>query len=273
MNINKLVISISTYLLIAILGVTDFITGYEISFSIFYFIPVLIATWFLSRSSAVLIAIFCAVVWYFADVYSGHLYSNFLIPAWNAMMRLGVFICVAYFAGSFKKELEAGKILSRTDSLTGAFNARYFNELVAVEVGRAVRFNRPVTIAYIDVDNFKRVNDKFGHSEGDDLLCLVARTIKQSIRGYDILARVGGDEFVILFPETSQEKAAAAVEKVKGRLTKAVRKYTKLISFSIGVVTYNKLAYDVNEMIKKADASMYSVKRKGKDSIKYSVVD
>jgi len=247
MKNKKLIIPVLACLLVVILGITDHITGYEISFSIFYFIPILISAWFASRFSAIVISILSAVSWYIADTASEHIYSTFLIPIWNAIMRLGVFVCIAYFAAGFRRELDVGKILSRTDSLTGVLNARYFNELVTVEVGRAVRFNRPVTIAYIDIDNFKQVNDEFGHSEGDALLCLIAKTVKQNIRGYDIVARFGGDEFVILFPETSQEQAAAAVEKIKGHLTKAVRKYAKIISFSIGVVTYNKLAYDVNE--------------------------
>ena len=188
------------------------------------------------------------------------------------MMRLGMFLLIAYFATGFKKELEIEKNLSRTDPLTGLMNARCFYEVADIERGRAVRFNRPLTIAYIDIDNFKQVNDTYGHSVGDDFLCAVANVFKECVRNYDIVARLGGDEFAVIFPETSEATAKPAVERIQTQLSNEAHKRADFVTFSIGVVTYNQLAYTVNEIIKEADHSMYAVKKKGKNAINYKVV-
>lgn len=206
MKTKTAAVTLSGCLLVIMLGVTDYVTGYEVSFSIFYFIPILLTAWFGSRYSAFIISFLSAVSWYIADIISGHRYSSYLIPVWNAVMRLGVFACITYFAAGFKKELETGKTLSREDPLTGVLNSWYFYELVDIERSRAVRFDRPLTIAYIDLDNFKQVNDSLGHLAGDRLLCLIAKTIKQNIRSYDVAARLGGDEFAIMLPETARNR-------------------------------------------------------------------
>jgi diguanylate cyclase (GGDEF)-like protein len=101
-----------------------------------------------------------------------------------------------------RSAMEREKEAARTDSLTGAMNSRAFGELATAELHRARRYERPFTIAYVDIDDFKAVNDRFGHSSGDTLLRLVAETMKHNSRAVDVIARVGGDEFVILFPET-----------------------------------------------------------------------
>ena len=254
-----------------ILGIIDTLTGYEISFSIFYLIPILIVAWFGGRTTAIFISITSAITWLIADSITEHRYSNFIIPMWNTIMRLGFFLIISMLIVRVKKSLEFEKNLARIDTLTKVGNGRDFFEKAAVEIERALRFKHPLTIAYIDIDNFKKVNDTFGHSAGDDLLAIVADTIKENVRVVDIVARLGGDEFAILLLETGEEGAKKAIDKVYRSLTKIVKKNKYPISFSIGVITYNKMQHEINEMIKMADGLMYSVKNHGKNMVKYKV--
>ena len=110
---------------------------------------------------------------------------------------------------SLKRALDRERELSGTDVLTGIRNARSFREVLGAEIERSKRFQRPFTVAYLDLDNFKTVNDCHGHEHGDELLRLVGNTILTGIRKTDTVARLGGDEFALLLPETEYEAAGA----------------------------------------------------------------
>jgi diguanylate cyclase (GGDEF)-like protein/PAS domain S-box-containing protein len=163
--------------------------------------------------------------------------------------------------------LENEKRVSRLDFLTKIPNRRTFYEVVEIEAKRARRYQRPLTLAYVDLDNFKQVNDMFGHSVGDDLLRLVGSEIQDNIRGTDTVARLGGDEFAILLPETDSEGASKVMTKVQSRLEQAVRRQNWAVSFSVGVVTFTTALDSVEAMINRADELMYEVKRGGKSAI------
>lgn len=163
--------------------------------------------------------------------------------------------------------LENEKRVSRVHFLTRIPNRRTFYEALEAEAKRARRYRRAMTLAYIDVDNFKEVNDVFGHSVGDDLLKLIGSEIHSNIRTTDTVARLGGDEFAILLPETGSEGAAKVMVKVQSRLKEAVRQQNWAVSFSVGVVTFTNALESVEEMIKRADDLMYEVKRTGKSAI------
>jgi diguanylate cyclase (GGDEF)-like protein/PAS domain S-box-containing protein len=163
--------------------------------------------------------------------------------------------------------LENEKRVSRVDFLTRIPNRRTFYEVIEMEAKRARRYQRALTLAYIDVDNFKEVNDMFGHSVGDDLLKLIGKEIQENIRTTDTVARLGGDEFAILLPETDSEGATKVMAKVQGHLQEAVREQNWAVSFSVGVVTFTKALDSVEEMIKHVDELMYEVKRGGKSAI------
>jgi diguanylate cyclase (GGDEF)-like protein len=255
-------------LFVIFLGFIDHITGYEISFSIFYLLPIMAVSWLDRKSRGIILSILSAAMWLVADLTSGNHYSNFVIPFWNATMRLGFFLIITFFTAKIKNLLEKEQLLARIDFLTGVNNSRSFYELAQTEMDRVRRFPRPFTIAYMDVDNFKLVNDSLGHKSGDELLHSLAKTIKDNTRSIDIIGRLGGDEFAVFMPETNEKQAKTAVNKIHKYLSEAVQLNKWPVSFSIGVITCHG-ACTLEELIKESDDLMYSVKVSGKNGIKY----
>ena len=167
--------------------------------------------------------------------------------------------------------LEKERTLARTDSLTGALNRRAFFEKVETEILRSHRYQRPFTIVYIDLDGFKLINDRLGHSTGDALLKKVVQVICENIRRGDLLARLGGDEFAILLLETDQQLAPVVVSRLQKAISNQMQQNQWSVTLSIGALTYLKPLHSVDEMIRSADRLMYSVKGTSKNAIKYSV--
>jgi diguanylate cyclase (GGDEF)-like protein len=268
-KIPKTVIPVVGFLMVFLLGIIDNLTGYELSFSIFYFVPINFVAWFGKRTHAVIISVLSAAIWLWADLASGHTYSHLAIPVWNSIMRLGFFLMGTLSLSAIKKLLEREQAFARIDFLTGITNSRAFEEIAKIEIDRSVRFSRPFTIAYIDIDNFKQVNDTLGHSEGDNLLKVVAETIKNNTRSIDIVSRLGGDEFAILLPETNETNAKIAISMMQEHLLDVVSNKWP-ITFSIGTVTCYK-SCNLDELIQEADNLMYSVKESGKNRIEYKI--
>lgn len=266
---SKSFLIIVGFLVIGVVGFIDYLTGEEISLSIFYLIPIFLVTWGAGKWPGFSISIASATTWLIADLRTGHTYSHFVIPYWNSIVRLGFFFTVTFILSKLKYVLEKEKDSARRDSLTGIANARYFMELANSEMNRSRRYEKPFTIAYIDIDNFKAVNDRFGHSAGDTLLRLIATTVKNNIRTIDIVARLGGDELTILLPETGQESAQGVLRRLRDQLLDAMQKNRWPVTFSMGVVTFIDSYITVDEMIRRADNLMYSAKSSGKNMIKY----
>lgn len=257
--------------LTGVVGVIDHLTGPEVAFSIFYLIPISLVTWFVGKWSGFSISIASAVTWLAADLSAGHTYSHYIIPYWNSTVRLGFFFIVTFSLSALKRFLEQESELARKDYLTGVANGRYFTELASSEIDRARRYGRPFTVVYIDIDNFKSINDSFGHSMGDTLLASVGRTIRSGIRTTDIAARLGGDEFTILMPETDLESAQEFLGRLKNQFLDAMQRNGWPVTFSIGVVTFISPPITVDEMIRMADDLMYSAKKSCKGTIKYEL--
>ncbi len=254
---------------VMLLGYIDFITGYEISLTIFYLLPITLLAWYSGRNSAFFMSFLSVIIWFAADFKSGEYSKHFYIFIWDTVVGLCYYLLISYFLSTIRKLYEYEKSLARSDVLTGAVNRRYFYTLASSEIYRAHRFHRPLSLAFLDIDNFKTINDTLGHDIGDDLLAAVAGAINENLRISDVLARLGGDEFAILLPETGEEHVREVITKVKEVLTKVVQRNNWPVSFSIGVVTSAVCDFNIDEMIKTADKIMYSVKKKGKDGIKY----
>ncbi len=256
--------------LIGAIGFIDTITGYELAFSLFYVMPISLVTWLIGRRSGIVAAIGSALVWLWADVVSGHSYLNPLIPLWNTAIRFSFFVIIVVLLSALRNALEREKASARTDYLTGAVNSRFFFDLLQMEIDRSERYRHPFTVAYVDLDNFKTVNDQFGHLIGDEVLRAVVGYMKTHLRKTDMVARLGGDEFALLLPEMTQESARAALTKLHEGLLEEMRLNQWRITFSVGVLTCGVSPLKADELLGMADKLMYSVKYGGKNAVAYS---
>jgi diguanylate cyclase (GGDEF)-like protein len=265
-------ICLSLYLSVPVIGFLDYVTGPEIGFSLFYLIPIMLTSWlqYEGRISRILVPGLCAGTWLLADICSGHHYSASWIPYWNMLTRLGIFLVVGMILSRLRAALANEQALARADPMTGVYNSRYFTELVTREFSRADRFSQPFSFAYLDVDNFKEVNDSLGHDRGDQLLKALTKVIKDNIRDIDLIARLGGDEFGIFFPATDSAQSLAVMTKIYSIFRENISAKWN-VTLSAGVVTYRRPPGSVDEMVKAADAIMYKAKRHGKDRAEYNI--
>lgn len=254
---------------VLILGFLDYETGYELSFSVFYVFPVAFIAWFAEKRTAFVISVLSAFTWQICNYLAGEVHSNFLISLWNTATRFGFFIIIAILLAKMKQSYALQMNLARTDYLTGAANARSFYDIVEMEINRSRRYKRTFSLAYFDADNFKIINDTLGHHVGSDLLVRVVRVIKETLRSTDTIARIGGDEFAVLLPETDEQQARFVIEKLQKNLLAEMDEQNWAVTFSIGVITYIDAPETVDKAIKLADELMYDVKKSGKNSVKY----
>jgi diguanylate cyclase (GGDEF)-like protein len=254
-------------LIVVIFGFVDYLTGPELAFSIFYLLPILLVTWYARRIWGYTISIVSALSWFLADILSPHRYFNLAVLLWNAAVSLGFFLFFSNTLALLKSAHHREKEMARTDPLTGIANSRFFYEQTNLELTRTKRTNEPLTFVYLDVDDFKNINDSLGHSGGDDLLRVVALTLKNTIRAIDILARIGGDEFIIMLPNTGFDEARIAIQRIQKNLLEKMAHDRWPVSFSFGLVTCLKTPDSLDEIIKTADRLMYRAKSRGKNSI------
>lgn len=161
--------------------------------------------------------------------------------------------------------------LSITDGLTGLYNHRYLQEQLASEIQRADRYHTPLTCLMLDIDDFKKVNDQYGHPFGDDVLTKTAQLICAAVRRTDVVGRYGGEEFLVIMPQTSNETAAPLAE----RILKAMRdcsfsigEKSSHVTLSIGLATYPNTDFGVKSksaLLSAADQALYKAKRLGKN--------
>jgi diguanylate cyclase (GGDEF)-like protein len=258
------------FILIPLIGILDYLSGPQVTFSLKYLIPVAMAAWFAGRRTGFIAAVFSTLIWLFTDLATGRFSSSMFLHYWNAANRMVFFMFMVLLLSTLRRALKREHELSRTDFLTGAMLSRSFYEVTELEISRSNRYEHPLTIVYMDIDDFKHVNDTFGHSAGDMLLCSVVGAIKSHVRKSDVVARLGGDEFAILLPETDQDAAREAVAKIERHLIEAVSKNPWFATFSIGVVTCRNISLSVDKLIELADNAMYSVKKSGKNKASYS---
>jgi diguanylate cyclase (GGDEF)-like protein len=260
------------FALILLLGIIDYFTGFELSFAVFYLLPVALVAWFASKKAAIITSIASAGAWHEANQLAGAHFSTALIPLWNATTRLGFFLVVALLLIRLKESMAHERELARTDFLTGAANARSFYELAQTEIDRARRYGRAFSVVYFDADDFKSVNDQMGHHVGSNLLVRVVEVVKKNLRSTDMVARVGGDEFAILLPETGAKQGRVVAQTLREKLSEEMRKSGWPVTFSFGLLTCSDPPHTVDEMIKIVDGLMYEVKKSGKDAIRHEVL-
>ncbi len=248
-------------------GLVDDLIGPETTMTLFYVVPISLASWYGSRSMGLTITIVAIATLTTAEILAGRHYSQMYLQVWNNLARFGLLTLISYLVASLRERFDVEKNLAETDPLTAACNGRAFRQRAATEIHRLERYRRPFTVAYLDVDDFKKVNDIHGHAAGDELLKKVVSAIQPCVRELDIVARLGGDEFAILFVDTPLPGAAEAMEKIQARLRMVAGETRLPVTFSIGMVTYEEPPSDVRQMLRVADEAMYTVKRQGKNQV------
>lgn len=255
------------------LGVVDYFTGFELSISFFYLIPVTMTAWAISRNAGLAYSVLCATVWLISNLLSGQTFLNFFVGVWNTLILFGFYAIVAILLTELRQSLEEEQLLANIDPLTGAMNRRSFNDIAEKKMIVSEVNRRPYTVAYIDLDHLKTINDEHGHATGDLVLKTVVDTIRKQIRNGDLLARLGGDEFAILLTDMDEADAKRIVPRLQLALLKQMKTNEWEITFSIGVLTFLTMPASADSMVSLADALMYEVKTDGRNAIKYSTYD
>ena len=258
-------------ILVILLGFVDYRTGTELNLALFYLVPICLVTWFAGGRLGLAISAASAVAWFIADVSGGLTYSHPSIYVWNTLIRTGFFVIVSFLLSALSKAFRSNRQLARTDYVSGAVSVGYFYELAQLEISRFRRYQHPFTLAYIDLDDFKAVNDNLGHVAGDKVLRTITGNVQRQIRPADIFARMGGDEFALLLPETGDYEAKKAIARLHSSLMDEMARNDWKVTFSIGVVTYTRAPKSVDEMVKVTDDVMYAVKTDRKNGVKYQV--
>jgi len=248
----------------------DFLTGYELSLSLFYLVPVSIASWYGGRRHGVVVAVVSSLIWYSADLTAGHQYSHAAIPVWNALVRLGFFLTSGLLLSSLRRSLAKLADLARTDSLTGLYSRKVFGARLKHDLALTQRRGGALTLAYVDLDDFKALNDTRGHTAGDQALRTIGNVLRSSVRQVDTAARLGGDEFALILPYTDGLGAQMVFEALATELRQALEASGFAVTCSIGVVTFDDCGLTSEQAVEAADRLMYSVKRQGKGAVAFS---
>lgn len=257
---------------LALVGILDYLTGYEISFAVFYLIPVGIVAWRAGPRLAVAIAVLSSIVWYAAEIAAGYPYSHPLIPVWNACVRLTFFVTVSLLLAKHHDRLQIESQLARTDTLTGLLNRRAFSEQLAHELAVSARSGQPLVLVYIDLDGFKSVNDRQGHSVGDRLLQSVGASILSTQRSADTSGRLGGDEFALILPATDEAGARRQLVRLEDAIADEGAAGRLGVTCSIGAVVIQGGRWTAEAAVAAADRNMYAAKQAGKAGVVISTL-
>ncbi|GAM09750.1 putative protein [Geobacter sp. OR-1] len=260
---SRAIISLGLIFTMAI-GMLDNLTGETFSLALFYLIPIGLYVWYISLRTAIAMSVICTLIWASSnhDLQTASLISN-------TVTNLGFYCLFSIITHRSRVMYDHEKLLSRTDHLTGLLNNRSFYEIAQNYLCIMKRTNSPFSIAFIDLDNFKEINDQYGHDIGDTVLKDVADSIISTIRVTDKAARFGGDEFVIIFPDTSSDTIALIMGKITAAVSARMNAFNYNVSFSAGVVCCSEPAQSLDELIIQADKLMYEVKNSGKSSFKF----
>ena len=265
------VLSIAAGLLIVI-ALLDYLSGDGLASSIFYLIPVALVGWRFDIRVSGPFALVATLAWVFVTLLLGVQPENLLFATWDGFSRFIVYLIFALLLGHVRRSLDQAREMALTDHLTGLANSRYFQELAERELEHCRRHGRPFTLAYIDIDDFKDVNDKIGHSGGDRVIQSIATALSGSIRRVDHVARQGGDEFMLFLHEVDGEQAEQVLQLIHSRVSQALENQGLDVSLSIGGVTWATAPRSLDAAIHTADRVMYQVKRMEKGAVLHRTI-
>jgi diguanylate cyclase (GGDEF)-like protein len=235
-------------------------------FGILYTIPVLLVTW---TEGLVWGIVFAVATTVFREAIAWVQMPVDTPTLWRVFHGLAYLAVLAVAMAGLQRLRHSQAQLARLvvlDSLTNVLNARAFADRLGQELDRNRRYPRPLALMYMDLDNFKVINDTHGHQTGDAVLRLVADAMRSSVRLADVVGRLGGDEFAVLMPETDAQLADAAAKRLVAGL-RNVFKGTPNVTASIGVVSCTATDASTDDLLRRADQAMYDAKKSGKDRV------
>jgi len=261
-------------LLFVIIAVADYVTPPQLNLTFAYVLVILLATWNLGARAGAGYALLASVE-QFAMLTQLHTQVLPLFSVyWNVILvnRVFTFFVVVGLTAPLRTLYDREHRHARVDALTGAVNRAHFLELLRLEIARSRRSGEPFSIAYLDCDGLKGINDRLGHQQGDELLKSLVECVRHALRITDAVARLGGDEFAILFPQTEGSRAVQAIERIRADLRRTFDARGWSASLSIGAATFRRPAQDPEQLVSACDALMYRAKTEGKDRVVYELV-
>jgi len=261
---------------VGLIGWLDFETG-PVAMSLFYFVPIVVTAWKAGRTSSVVVSLAAGGVWLASELALMQHAEHVIL--WNCFTRTTTFVVIAVMVSVVRRDrerlaaaLEMETRVARTDPLTGLPNSRSFREALARELARGQRENIAIGISYIDLDNFKKINDTMGHDAGDDVLRRVGEALARSLRAEDMAARLGGDEFAILSVRPTEEGLASIAKRVLAEVGEIARDYEgKGFGCTLGMILFPVAPEDAIVAVAEADALMYEVKARSKGAFEVRV--
>lgn len=251
---------------ITALGLLRTTTDAEYAFASAAIIPVMVLAWIGGRKDGFILSLLAAAMWVSTDVLAGRQFSADWIPIVNGLTRLATYGLIAHLAAKVRTLLAREQEMASHDVLTGLLNRRAFFEMGNAEISRSRRYGHGLAVAFLDLDNFKNLNDKQGHEAGDRALKAVAAALRGILRTTDQVARMGGDEFAILLPEIDYNAAADTGGKIAAAVDGAMKPFPP-VSASVGVAWFKNAETDFPTMLRAADELMYEIKLNGKHGV------
>lgn len=241
-------------------------TDAEFSFASAIILPVIAVAWFINKRQGIIYSLLAAIVWLSADIQTGREFTESWIPWVNGLTRFGVYALVAYLVSSMREVLIREYEMARHDPLTGLLNRRSFFEIGISETARAQRYEHSLGIVFLDLDDFKVLNDARGHEVGDLALKAVGEALVSTLRSSDSVARLGGDEFSVILPEASFQAATDTGHKIAHAINSALTHFAP-VSVSVGIAWFERVSDEFVEMMNTADSLMYEIKKAGKHGV------
>lgn len=252
---------------ILLLGALRIVTDAEYTFASLALLPVMAVAWIGGGLSGVLLAALATAMWVAADLATDQQFSAPWIPWANALTRFMTYALVAILVARVRLQLQREHLRATQDALTGLRNRRAFLEVGVAEVERSRRYAHSMAVIFLDLDDFKQLNDSRGHDTGDAALRATASALLNALRTSDRIARLGGDEFAVILPETTEAAAAQVGQKIADTVNNALGAYPP-VKASIGIAWFERIDQAFPEMLKAADELMYEVKQGGKNNLR-----
>jgi diguanylate cyclase (GGDEF)-like protein len=250
---------------VAAIAALDYAAGPWLRLDPLYYAPVAYGAWRVGKRTGMALSAFSALARVSTSVAAGLLPGH--VIAVNAGLQLVGCLGIAVLTARVRSLLTEEHQAARRDPLTGLHNARALRERFVLELARASREPRPLAVASVDLDRFKDVNDRWGHSTGDRVLRRVAEVMVRNLRASDTVARVGGDEFVAVLWGADPAEAEHVLSRLSAEVGASMRESGWPVTTSVGVAVFPACEGTIDEMLARADRALYRAKHRGRDAL------